>query len=464
MDNAEFERLLADCENALKRFVYYKTPSKEDGDDVLQETRLAAYRSRAAVRNADSFKAWLLRIAANKCRDFYRERARRLEIPLDDAPEGVLTQSLHGLTVTLSVRETLENLPPGDARILDMFLLQGMTQAEIARALGIPEGTVKSRVHTAKSRFRSAYQRSPAEMPHKKIPPDLAPSAREEASPLAMKGESTMGKLPEILPAYTIAKSDKPTFPVKWEEIMGWFIVPRLHEKLSWAMYDFPKGSTGADRENMTRTEVYDSEVTGRAAVHGIEGVEIAVREVRGGEHEGTPESRDVNRTFVAQLTDTHCRILSESHMDDGVKRIFTFLDGDDFIPNWGFGEDNCGNEVNLAPKGIVRRDGNDITTAKGEKFLLDVVGRYDVAIGGKTYDTVCVIDVNCYNDGVVSEQFLDQNGRTVLWRRFNRDDWHAERYGGRWSERLPDSERLTVDGETYVHWYDCVTDYIFGD
>ena len=66
------------------------------------------------------------------------------------------------------------------------------------------------------------------------------------------------------------------------------------------------------------------------------------------------------------------------------------------------------------------------------------------------------------HNDSVVTEQFLDQNGRTILWRRFNKNDWAFSRYGKLWTELLPDNERLTVNGETYVHWYDCVTDYIF--
>ncbi|MBQ6095431.1 MAG: hypothetical protein IJL09_08495 [Lachnospiraceae bacterium] len=71
--------------------------------------------------------------------------------------------------------------------------------------------------------------------------------------------------------------------------------------------------------------------------------------------------------------------------------------------------------------------------------------------------------DVSTYNNGVVSEQFLDQNGRTILWRRFNKNDWHIEHYGGKpWSEQLPENDRLIVDGETYVQWYDCITDYIF--
>ena len=50
------------------------------------------------------------------------------------------------------------------------------------------------------------------------------------------------------------------------------------------------------------------------------------------------------------------------------------------------------------------------------------------------------------YYEGMISEQFLDRNGRTVLWRRFNRDDWAIDRYGKKWSKLLPENERLTVN------------------
>ena len=70
-------------------------------------------------------------------------------------------------------------------------------------------------------------------------------------------------------------------------------------------------------------------------------------------------------------------------------------------------------------------------------------------------------MDIETYDSGVVSEQFLDQNGRTILWRRYNRNNWHLDRYGKPWTELLPDSPRLLINGETYVEWYDCITDYI---
>lgn len=433
MEKLEFERLYTECEIVIKRFVYYKMPSKADGDDVLQEALLAAYQNRGCIRDAKSFKPWLLRIVANKCNDFYRDRAKQVELSLDEvrlaSPDEVqLVQSRFGLTVADAVADTLERLGTRDQQILHLFFFENRPQAEIAKLLHIPVGTVKSRLYTAKQRFKSEYP----------FPP-------------AAKGASMMHKLPESMPRYTIAQSDKTPFPVKWEELMGWFIVPRLGETLSWAMYDFPERK---------RTESYELKVTGRASVHGISGVEIVAKESCGGGHEGSCEHRDLTRTFIAQLTDTHCRILAESHMEGGIKRFYTFLDADDFLPNWGFGEDNCGNDIHLSPKGIIRRDGNRIV-ADPQNALLDIVGRYTVTINGKVYDTVCVMDIECYDNGALSEQFLDKNGRTILWRRFNRDDWKIRRYKQRWSEQLPDNERLTIGSETYVHWYDCITDYL---
>jgi hypothetical protein len=60
-----------------------------------------------------------------------------------------------------------------------------------------------------------------------------------------------------------------------------------------------------------------------------------------------------------------------------------------------------------------------------------------------------------------MSQTYLDKNGRTVLWRRFNKDDWAYGKYQQKWSERLPQNGKVYVNDETYVHWYDCITDYI---
>lgn len=258
--------------------------------------------------------------------------------------------------------------------------------------------------------------------------------------------------MPFMIPEYRIEEHEEEPFAVKWEELMGWFLVPKPGQRISWAMYDAPSGK---------KSWQYDMKVLGEAEIHGIRGVEIEAVPHGADPTSSSNPSDDLHPTyFVAQLTPTHCRYLACTACQNGVKRFVTFLDGDEFLENWGFGKENIGNETNLSHKGDILRSGSEITTATRE-FLLDIVGRYFVTINGKTYDTVCVMDIETYNSGVVTEQYLDRNGRTILWRRFNRDDWAMDRFQKRWSEQLPDNETITVNGNTYVHWYDCITDYI---
>ena len=426
----DFETLLTAHLPPLERFVKFRIGNLPDAEDLLQEVLTAAYRNRNTVSSEASFKPWILGIARNKCNDYFRAKAKRMEIPLESLDETALTTGIRGVTTRTVVQETLDRLGGTDKQILYLSYFKDLPQAEIAARLGIPVGTVKSRLFHAKQQFRALYPEKP-------------------------KGEIVMKNnrkfMPEYLPDYQIKEAEGEPFAVCWEELMGWFIVPKPGETCSWAMYDFPKRK---------RTEQCDLEVTGRAEVHGIEGVEIEAVEYDPMDCNKIDGADVAKRRFVAQLTDTHCRYLAESHEEDGVKKLYTFLDGDGFLDNWGFGKDNCGNETHIAPKGLIQKHGSVITTAK-EPFMLDVVGRYEVQINGKTYDTICVIDAGAYEEGVLTEQYLDRNGRTVLWRRFNRNDWMQESYKRPWTELLPENERITVDGETCVHWYDCITDYI---
>ena len=426
----EFEKLLVEVSSGVERFVRYRLPSQTDADDVLQEVYLCAYRKFPQLKNKDAFKPWIISIARNKCNDYFRAKAAQMEISIEELSQQELSAGRLGISVVHTVRETLDRLGDKDKQILYLYFWKELPQTEIAKLLDIPVGTVKSRLHTAKQHFKNKY-------PYQTQKP---------------KGESTMQKLPEYIPDYTIERLDAEPFSVRWEELQGWLIVPRVGQKLTWGMYDFPERK---------RTEYTEMEVIGKAEVHGIEGVEVVATQFDPADYYRTGALDRVERRFVAQLTDTHSRYLAETHMEDGVRKCYTFLDGEAFLNNWGFGEDNCGNEVDLHPKGLLHREGNYVSGTIPRE-VVDVVGRYRVTIGGKSYDTVCVMDIECYNDAVASEQYVDQNGRTVLWRRFNRDDWAIDRFGGKpWSEKFPDNERLTINGETYVHWYDCISDYI---
>ncbi len=415
MKRDEFEARLAAARGAMLRLANLKISTRQDAEDVVQEACLKAYRSMDALSDPDRFQAWIIQIARNQIRDFYRARYRR-----DALLEQIRPGNLAHPPRRADVSDALDALNARDRELLSRFYLCDQSVADIAQRLGVPEGTVKSRLHAARGRFRDAY-------------------------PISMRGEIFMRKLPEVMPEYTICESALAPFPVRLEESPSWFIIPRLGQRVNWAMYDFPERKM---------TNFVEVAVAGKASVHGVEGVEVeAVTK-------DYLDDETVRRSFVMQRTDTHCRILAETHMDGDVKRTITFLDGDDFIKTWGFGPDNCGYEIDLAARGEIVRDGSRVTAAR-EHEAIDVVGRYAVALGGREYDTVCLFQVDDYDAGIAVEQYIDRNGRTILWRRFNADDWKKERYGGKWSERMPENERITVNGKTFVHWYDCLTDYV---
>ena len=419
----DFEQQLQEVYSAVQRYVHYRL-NNADAEDLVQEVCLTAYRKYGQLKDRTAFRSWILSIARNKCNDYFR-RAATDTVPLEDVREIDLILGRQGLGVQSVVADTMQLLTHQDRQILELYFWQELPQADIAARLDIPLGTVKSRLHHAKNRFKDRYPYPPREM----------------------KGAEAMGKLPKYLPEYSIEKVDAEPFSCKWEELMGYFMVPKLGEKLCWGIYDIPSRRC---------RDIYNMQATGKARVHGIDGVEIVVRAT---DWKGNEDG--IKRIFVVQLTDTHCRYLAALRTEGDVRNYITFLDSDVFLPTWGYGENNCGHETNLKPKGDIIRKGNQVTSAD-KRFLLDVVGRYTVKINGKSYDTVCLMDLEIGNPNVFSEQYIDRDGRTVLWRRFNRDDWAMESFGGkRWSEQLPNNERLTVNGKTYVHWYDCISDYI---
>jgi len=420
----EFEKLLQDNLVPLKRYVKYKINNNHDAEDIIQDVCLTAMVKFDSLKNLSAFKTWLIGIANHKCSDYYRQKAKDMHISLDALSEPTLKMGRYGITEHSIVHDTLGVLGDKEKQILYLYFFKNMSQENISKKLAIPLGTVKSRLHYAKEKFKQHY-------PHNKT----------------SNGEMNMKKLPEYLPEYTIKSINKPVFSVVFEELPNWFITPKMGEEISWASYDMP---------NRNITEIVHSKVTSAAFIHGVEGVEIFTEF----ENKGSEYTTSAPHIYYAQLTESHCRWLGESYVDkNGAKRLLTFLDGDDFISEWGYGDDNCGNETHLVPRGNIKRSNNTISVS-ANKHMIDVVGRYDIIINTSEFETICIMEY--FENGALTEQYLDKNGKTILWRRFNKNDWAIKRYGKRWTEMLPENQRLIVNDETYVHWYDCVTDYIF--
>jgi RNA polymerase sigma-70 factor (ECF subfamily) len=138
---------------------------------MTQETFIKAYNSLQAFRGDSKFSVWLFRIATNVCLDFLRSRNRKQtvslsveddegeEAQLDIADESQSPELLleRGLTRD-AVRRGLEALPPDYRQILLLREIQGLSYEEIAAALGIESGTVKSRISRAKQTLRAILE------------------------------------------------------------------------------------------------------------------------------------------------------------------------------------------------------------------------------------------------------------------------------------------------------------------
>ena len=124
---------------------------ESSAEDVVQEVFIKVYRSLATYDGNAAFSTWLFRVTRNTCLDAVRAGSRR-PVPVD--PLDVVVQAPGDLADAVAVNATLEQamqtLPPEDRDSLMAVTLYGLTYVEAGIALGVPAGTVKSRVFRAR--------------------------------------------------------------------------------------------------------------------------------------------------------------------------------------------------------------------------------------------------------------------------------------------------------------------------
>ena len=119
-------------------------------EDVTQEVWIKVFRSLGTFDERSRFTTWLYRIVRNACLDQVRAGKRRPQTtdPLDVVPApGDLADQV---ALSASLEAAMSTLPPEDRDALWAIALYGMTYAEAGESLGVPAGTVKSRVFRAR--------------------------------------------------------------------------------------------------------------------------------------------------------------------------------------------------------------------------------------------------------------------------------------------------------------------------
>ena len=162
-DPVAFDTLVVKYSPRLYGLVYNMTSNHEDTNDLLQDVFAKAYRSIAGFRGNSAFYTWIHSIAVNMTINFLKKRNRRAQMSLDDIDTRIendkefieLTSSTDPVReadlseLQQRLNEAMMKLSLDHRTVVTMFDIQGIPHAEIAKILGVSEGTVRSRLFYA---------------------------------------------------------------------------------------------------------------------------------------------------------------------------------------------------------------------------------------------------------------------------------------------------------------------------
>ena len=147
--SADVEALLVAQRPWLFRLAQAIVGSRDGAEDAAQEALFRATRSRARLAQVDDPRAWLRRVLVRCALDILAAR------PLVELGEGPGARAT--LEGDVAVRHALSRLAPKDRALLALAHMEGLSYAELSDTLGIPSGTVGSRLHAAREAFRKEW-------------------------------------------------------------------------------------------------------------------------------------------------------------------------------------------------------------------------------------------------------------------------------------------------------------------
>lgn len=151
--DAEAMRRLMDLHRQpLRRMTANLLRDTHAAEDVVQEAFLKTFRELPKLRDDALFKGYLFRIAARLCLD----RLRRAHVH-GPVPDSACPSREEGVMRQLAVERVLTTLAPEARAVIVLREIEGLSYEEIADVLTIPVGTVRSRLHAARERFRQAW-------------------------------------------------------------------------------------------------------------------------------------------------------------------------------------------------------------------------------------------------------------------------------------------------------------------
>ena len=148
MDALTFQAEVRRIEKLMYRVSMSYLNNQEDAADAVQDTLARAWEKRNFLARQENFKPWVMRILTNQCKDVLRKRRRRSFYPLEE----------DAVTVEMPepqppVMAAIGALKPEWRAVVLLHYVDGYAVQEIAQSLGIPSGTVKTRLRAARKRL-----------------------------------------------------------------------------------------------------------------------------------------------------------------------------------------------------------------------------------------------------------------------------------------------------------------------
>lgn len=163
-DTHAYEELVRAFQGIAFRTAYVLAGNAADAEEAAQDGFVKAWRALGRFREGAPFRPWLLRIVANESRNRRRSAGRRAHLALRAATEQVSGDAAPSPEVAFLSAETraallaaVDELPDDQRQAVSLRYFVGLSEQEVAEALDLPVGTVKSRTSRALERLRASY-------------------------------------------------------------------------------------------------------------------------------------------------------------------------------------------------------------------------------------------------------------------------------------------------------------------
>lgn len=147
-DKEAFGRLIEENKVSMYRIALSMLGNKQDIEDVIHNAIIKAYEGVIYLKKNEYFKTWLIRILINECKSVLRSNKKVVHI--EEVGEDIsITEDFSNIELTSAVNSLEEDL----RTVTTLFYFEDIPQKEISKLLGIPEGTVRSRLSRARSKL-----------------------------------------------------------------------------------------------------------------------------------------------------------------------------------------------------------------------------------------------------------------------------------------------------------------------